>query len=130
MVNDRFNLCKISLAFMRCSWRESSYIKYKRGINSKIHLVVNKYGMPINFIVTARSSTDCKEAIHLIKNINAKLVFANRAYDTNEILSYLNQLNRKPVIPLKRNRLHQRDSERKLYCSRHIVENTFLALKP
>ena len=42
-----------------------------------------------------------KEAIQLIKNINAKLVFADRAYDTNGILSYLNQP--------KRNRLYQRD---------------------
>ena len=109
MVNDRFNLCKISLAFMRCSWRESSYIKYESGINSKIHLVVNKYGMPINFIVTDGSHADCKETIHLIKNINAKLVFEDSAYDTNEILSYLNQRNIKPVISLKRNCLHQLD---------------------
>ena len=43
--------------------------------------------MPVNFIVTDRSRADCKDAIHLIKNINAKLVFADRAYDTNEILS-------------------------------------------
>ena len=45
--------------------------------------------MPINFIVTDGSYADCEEAIHL--NINAKLVFADHAYDTNEILSYLNQ---------------------------------------
>ena len=76
---------------------------------------------------------------YLIKNINAKLVFADRVYDTNEILSYLNQRNISPVIPPKRNRLHQCDykgftekrqqSHRKLYCSHHIIENTFLALK-
>ena len=50
-----------------------------------------------------------KEAIQLIKNINAKLVFADRAYDTNEILSCLNQRNIKPVIPPKFNCRHQRD---------------------
>ena len=47
--------------------------------------------MPINFIVTDGSCSDCKEVIHLAKNINAKSVFADRAYDINEILSYLNQ---------------------------------------
>ena len=82
-------------------------INDKMGLNSKINLVVNEYGMPINFIVTNRLCTDCKEAIHLIKNINAKLVFADRAYDTNETLSYLNKQNIKPVIPPKRNPLHQ-----------------------
>ena len=47
----------------------NAYQKQKR-LNPKIHLVVNEYGMPINFIVTDRSLTDCKKAIHLIKNIN------------------------------------------------------------
>ena len=76
--------------------------------NSKIHLVVNEYGIPINFIIKDESFTNRMKAIHLIKNINAKLVFADRAYDTNEILSYLNQQNIKPVTPQKRNRLYQR----------------------
>ena len=48
------------------------------------------YGMPVNFIVTDRSRADCKDAIHLIKNINAKLVFVHRTDDKNKILSYLN----------------------------------------
>ena len=129
MINDRLNLCKRSLAFVWYSRMESNYIKNARWLNSKIHLVVNKYGMPINFIVANGACADCKEAIYLIKNINAKLVFADCAYDTNKILSYLNQRNIKPVIPPKRNRFHQRDYVRKLYCSRHIIENTFLALK-
>ena len=55
-------------------------------------MLVNKYDMPINFVVTDGSYANCKEAFHLIKNINAKLVFADRAHDTDEILSYFNQL--------------------------------------
>ena len=93
---------------MLCSQKKSSYIKDKIELDPKTHLVINKYGMPINFIVTDGSRTDRKKVIHLIKNINAKLVFEDSAYDTNEILSYLNQRNIKPVILPKRNRLHQR----------------------
>ena len=49
-------------------------------------------------------------------------IFRSRLQHKREfILSYLNQP--------KRNRLHQRDYARKIYCSRHIIENTFLALK-
>ena len=92
---------------MRCSRRELNHIKEKRVLNSKIYLVVNEYDMPINFIVTDELCADCKEAIHLIKNIDAKLVFADRACDTNEILSYLYQQNIKPVISPKCNCLHQ-----------------------
>jgi hypothetical protein len=43
----------------------NTYQKQKR-LNPKIHLVVNKYGISIDFIVTDRS----RVAIHLIKNIN------------------------------------------------------------
>ena len=39
-------------------------------------------------VVTNESLADCKEVVSLIKNINTKLVFADRAYDTNDILSY------------------------------------------
>ena len=58
--------------------------------------------MPINFIIMGGSRSGYKEAIHLIKNINAKLVFADHTYDTNEILSYINKQNIKLVIPQKR----------------------------
>ena len=94
---------------MRCSQRESSHIKDKRWINSKIHLVVNEYGTPINFIVTDGSCANCKEAIHLTKNINTKLVFAALAYDINKLLSYLNKQNIKPIISPKNNRIYHCD---------------------
>ena len=91
MVNDKFNLCKSLSASMRCSQKGLNHIKEKRGFNSKIYLVVNEYGMRINFIVINGSCVDCKEATHLNENINKELVFADCTYDTNEILSYLNQ---------------------------------------
>ena len=72
---------------------------------------------------------DYKEAINLLKNVYAKLLFADRAYDTNKILSYIARRNIKSVIPPKRNRLEQRGYNRKLYRFRHIIENTFLAFK-
>ena len=43
----------------------NAYQKQKR-LNPKIHLVVNEYGMPINFIVTNRS----RVAIHFYKRRN------------------------------------------------------------
>ena len=109
MANDRLELCESTSA---CSWgsrRESSYIKDKRGLNSKIHLAVNERGMPVKFIVTEGTRADCKEAINLLKNLDARLLFADRAYDTNEIFSYIAKRNIKAVIPPKRNRLEQRD---------------------
>ena len=109
MVNDRFNVCKSSSVFTQYPRRESSYIEDKRGLNSKIHLAVNEYGMPINFIVTDGSCANCREAIHLTKNINTKLVFVDLAYDINKLLSYLNKQNTKPIISPKNNRIYRCD---------------------
>ncbi len=85
--------------------------------------------MSVKFIITEGTRADCKEVINLLKNIDAKLVFADRAYDTNEILSYIARRNIKSVIPLKRNRLEQRDHDCTLYRFRRILENAFLAFK-
>ncbi len=105
MANDRLELCESTSACSWNSWRKSGYIKNKRGLNSKIHLAVNERGLPVIFIVTEEKYADCKEAINLLKNLDAKLLFADRAYDTNEILSYIAKRN----IKSKRNRLEQRD---------------------
>ena len=91
MVNGRFNLCKKSSVFEWYSLRESIYIKDRRELNPKIHLIANEYGMPIDFVVTGGSHADCEETIYLTKNTNAKLAFVAFAYDTNEILFYLNK---------------------------------------
>ena len=94
-----------------------------------MHLVANERGLPVKFLVTEGTHADCKETINSLKNFDAKLVFADRAYDTNEILSYLARQNIKAVIPPKRNRLEQRVYNSKLYRFRHIIENTFLTFK-
>ena len=109
MINDRLNLYKKSSAFKRCSRRESSHIKDKMA-NSKVHLFVNGYSMPINFIVTDGSRTDRKKVIHLIKNINAKLIFAVCAYDIDKILLYFKTQNIKPIISPKHNHFDHRDN--------------------
>lgn len=72
---------------------------------------------------------NCKRAIYLIKNIDAKLVFADHVYDTNKIFSELNKQNIKPIIPPKCNYLDQRCYEPKIYCLSYIIENAFLDLK-
>ena len=41
------------------------------------------------FIVTEGKRADCKKTINLLKNLGAKLLFADKACDTNENLSYI-----------------------------------------
>lgn len=85
MVNNRFNLCKKSLAFMWYSRRKLSRIRDKRGCDSKIHLVVNGYIL----LLPVDHGADYKEAMLLIDNIDAKLILVDRAYNTDKLFLIL-----------------------------------------
>jgi len=65
----------------------------------------------------------------LIEGILAEFLFADRGYDTNEILEYAQEMGIEVVIPPKKNRVHQREYDAFLYKYRHLVENAFLKLK-
>ena len=54
---------------------------------------------------------------------------ADKAYDTDAILSYAQSHGIDPVIPPKKNRKDQRDYDTYLYRLRHLVENAILDLK-
>jgi len=85
--------------------------------------------MPIRMLITEGTRADCKEAINLIKGIKAQYLFADRGYDTSEIVNYATEHNIKVVIPPKKNRLIKRSCDMDLYKYRHLVENAFLHLK-
>ena len=55
--------------------------------------------------------------------------FADRAYDTNEIIAIAQAAGMEIVIPPKKNRKVQREYDEYLYRLRHLVENAFLMLK-
>ena len=85
--------------------------------------------MPVRFIVTEGTRADCKLALALIEGILAEYLFADRGYDTNEILEYARSMGIEVVIPPKKNRIVQREYDAFLYKYRHLVENAFLQLK-
>ena len=129
MAYDRCKPLQGSSSRRRSKGRQSGYEPNKRGLNTKIHLAVDAHGMPVRIIVTEGTRADCKEAIHLIKGIDAEALLADRGYDTDEIISYALDVGMEPVIPPKRNRKELREYDKYLYRMRHLVENAFLALK-
>jgi len=56
-------------------------------------------------------------------------LLADKAYDTNAIVEASIENGVKVVIPPKKSRSVQRDYDKELYKSRHIVENIFAVLK-
>ena len=103
--------------------RQSGYGAYKKkGLNTKIHIAVDAA-----FIVTCGMEADCSHAKDLIKNTGAKYLFADRGYDTNEIIE--NYRNSRRSIPPKKNRKVLREYDKNAYKLRHVIETTFLKLK-
>jgi transposase len=65
----------------------------------------------------------------LIEGINAEKLFADKAYDTNEIIEKASIQGMKIVIPPKKNRKLLREYDEEEYKWRHLVENAILHLK-
>ena len=129
MADDRCRPYQSASSGGRSGGRQSGHVQNKRGLNTKIHLAVDAHGMPIQLLVTEGTRADCKEAVHLIEGISAEILFADRGYDTNDILAYAVSAGMEPLIPPKKNHKEQRDYDKYLYKLRHLVENSFLALK-
>lgn len=66
----------------------------------------------------------------LLPQIKAEALLADKAYDADDrVIIPLKAANIKPVIPPKSNRKDQRDYDKELYKSRHLIENFFEKLK-
>ena len=59
----------------------------------------------------------------------ADALFADRGYDTNEVVGLALSAEMQVVIPPKKNRREQREYDQYLYKLRHLVESAFLHLK-
>ncbi len=129
MGDDRCDALQGSSARIGSDRRQRRNVWHKRGLNTKIHLAVDSFGLPLRAIVTEGSRADCKEALNLIAGIPAESLLADKGYDSNEIIDAVLSLGIKPVIPPRDNRIQKRDYDSYLYKFRHLVENAFLRLK-
>jgi transposase len=76
---------------------------------------VDAHGMPVRAIITKGKTADCTQGIALIDNICAGRLLAERGYDSNAILYYLEKAGMKSAIPPKRDCKIQRDYDKELY---------------
>jgi transposase len=104
---------------------------HKRGLNTKLHVVVDKAGHPLRVIATEGTESDCKRALELVSSVDTKFVLADKAYDSDEIIFSLSSRGIVPIIPPRVNRNFQRLYDKNIYKKRHVIniENTFLRVK-
>lgn len=87
-------------------------------------------GNPIGFVLTPGQACDLDGADVLLPLVEAQIVLADKGYDADDrVITPLVQAGKSVVIPPKRNRKIQRDYDKELYKSRHLIENFFCKLK-
>ncbi len=100
------------------------------GLSTKIHTIVDALGNPIAFFLTGGQAHDLDGADHLLPDMQAQTLIADKAFDADErVLDPLAAAGKEAVIPPKANRSEPRQFDRHVYGSRHLIENFFAKLK-
>ncbi len=99
------------------------------GWTTKIHAVVDALGNPLRIILSVGQRADITQAESLLTGYETDAVLADRGYDANELIDWLEYANTEVVIPSKKNRLVERQIDKNLYKDRNKVERYFNKLK-
>lgn len=99
------------------------------GFSSKIHLIVDGLGNPIDFILTAGQVNDITQAPALLQGHQADYVIADKGYDSDTFIALIEQIEAIPVIPARKNRNEPRFYDPHIYKERHLVECCINKLK-
>jgi transposase len=99
------------------------------GLTTKIHLLADEHGLPVNFLLTGGQVHDCTQALPLLADRRPAALIADKGYDSETILQHLNQRGIEAVIPPRNNRIVQRSFDKNLYKQRNRIERTFAHLK-
>lgn len=92
------------------------------GFSTKIHIAVDALGNPLRLHLTGGECHDSPHAPALIEGYEARVLIADKGYDSGPLITSVEGRGMLAVIPPKKNRLEQRDYDRHLYRERHLVE--------
>jgi transposase len=98
-------------------------------LTTKIHLLSNALGQPLDFVVTAGQVADCTQALPLLGERKAEAVLADKGYDADAIVPRIEASGAEPVIPPQANRKTQRPYNKAFYKQRNQMERCFSKLK-
>ena len=99
------------------------------GLTTKIHVLVDALGNPVDVMLTPGQAHDLACAEPLIDSADPEALIGDKAYDADPLINTLNRREITPVIPPKANRKTPRDCDFALYCERNLVERFFNKLK-
>lgn len=100
------------------------------GFSTKIHALTDALGNPLAFVLTAGQAADIGQAQSLVALFpTAGALIADKGYDANDLVAFLENQGMAAVIPSRSNRLQPRAYDAHLYKERHLVECFFNKIK-
>jgi transposase len=99
------------------------------GLTTKIHVLVDRRGRPLCYLLTPGQAADCPQVEALLDGITFERLIGDRAYDTDAIRAWCAERGIEVVIPCKRNRKVEIPHDRERYRTRHRIENLFCRAK-
>ncbi|MGZ3235865.1 MAG: transposase [Burkholderiaceae bacterium] len=105
------------------------FLSHNLRLTSEIHAVVDALGNPVRRLLTGGEVADIMQAKSLPATLKLKpcAVLADKGYDANKLIDYLQATGAQALIPPKRNRFNQREYDRHLYKDRNFVERFLTA---
>ena len=99
-------------------------------MSTKLHALVDALGNPLGFHLTGGEAHDLVGADHLLPDMQADTLIADKAFDADKrVIEPLSAAGKTAVIPPRSNRRAPRSFDRDLYKARHLIENFFAKLK-
>lgn len=99
------------------------------GFSTKVHVNTDALGNPLRLLLTAGQASDSPQAIPLLEGFEFDAVIADRGYDADQTLQLVAKKEAKAVIPPRKNRLVQRDTDWYTYKERNLVERFINKIK-
>ena len=93
-------------------------------------MLVDALGNPLKFILTSGAAGDNPQAIPLLDGQHPQEVIADRSYDADATIAYIEQeLHATATIPPTSRRVHPRGCDYAAYQERHLLECFISKLK-
>ena len=83
----------------------------------------------IKIELTGGNVHDSVPAIDLLEGVTSNYVLADREYDSEKIIDFIESLGSRPIIPQRRNSKQCRIYDRHMYKERHLIECFFNKIK-
>ena len=79
--------------------------------------------------LSAGNIHDIVPASEMLSGLHSSYVLADRAYDCDKLIHFVESQGAEAVIPPRKNRIDQREYDRHIYKERHLVECFFAKIK-